>query len=367
MQADNTPPLPEHTIQILAALTFAAILAAAVALIAGGLVRRLLSSVEGRAHLPDRLRRAPVRLVRIVAFVVATIALAFPALGFVGVDLPVELEGGRVGRWAAQTGLRIGIIILVAVTTNRLVTAIIWRAERELAGGTAPADIERHKRAQTIGSTFRRFLSATVWVTALLMVLRTLDVDITPVLTGAGILGLAVGFGAQTLVKDIISGIFLILEDQVRVGDVAVVNGTGGAVEQINLRTIVLRDLEGTVHVIPNGEIRTLANRSKDFSYYVVDLGIDYEDDVDAAIEVIRETGAELQQDPAFAPHILEAVEVLGVDNFNASSVTLRFRIKTLPLSQWTVGRELRRRVLKAFDRRGLRMPVQQVEVTMRK
>jgi len=367
MQAETPLPLPDHTVEVIAALTFAAVLAAGLALIAGGLVRRLLASVEGHATLPGTLRRAPVRLVRLLTFVVSMAAFAFPALAFVDVDLPTELEGGRLGRWAAQTGLRIGVILLVAVTTARLAAAIINRAEREMARGTGPADVERQKRAQTIGTTFRRFLSITIWVTALLMVLRTLDVDITPVLTGAGILGLAVGFGAQTLVKDVISGFFLIVEDQVRVGDVALVNGVGGSVEQINLRTIVLRDIEGTVHVIPNGEIRTLANRSKDYSYYVIDLGIDYEDDVDAAVDVVREAGAELQQDPAFAPLILEPVEILGVDNFNASSVTLRFRIKTLPLSQWTVGRELRRRVKKAFDRRGLRLPVQQIEVTMRK
>jgi small conductance mechanosensitive channel len=187
------------------------------------------------------------------------------------------------------------------------------------------------------------------------------------VLTGAGIVGLAVGFGAQTLVKDVISGFFLILEDQVRVGDVAIVNGTGGAVEQINLRTIVLRDLEGTVHVIPNGEIKTLANRSKDFSYYVLDVGVDYDDDVDQAVAVVKEAAAELQADPAFAPHILEPLEVLGVDDFTSNGVALRFRIKTVPLSQWNVGRELRRRVKKAFDRHGLRIPIPQVEVTMRK
>ena len=164
-----------------------------------------------------------------------------------------------------------------------------------------------------------------------------------------------------------IAGIFVILEDQVRVGDVAQVNGIGGSVEQINLRTIVLRDLEGTVHVIPNGEIRTLANQTKDFCYYVIDLGIDYGDDVDAAIAVINQTAAELREDPAFSAHILDSVEMLGVDDFGASSVTLKFRIKTLPLSQWLVGRELRRRLKKAFDQHQLRIPVQQIEVTLRK
>ena len=134
------------------------------------------------------------------------------------------------------------------------------------------------------------------------MVLRELDVDITPVLTGAGIIGLAVGFGAQTLVKDIISGLFLIAEDQVRIGDAAQINGIGGTVEEINLRTIVLRDLEGVVHTITNGEIHTLANKSKDFSYYVIDIGVGYDDDTDHIVEVVRATARELMEDPAFAP-----------------------------------------------------------------
>ena len=367
MQAPGTPALPDNSIEILTALTFAAVLSAAIALIAGGLVRRLVASVEGHTHLAYPLRKAPVRLVRLGTFVVSMIALTFPALAFVDVDLPMELQGERMGQWVARTTLRIGVIIIVALTASRLVSALIVRAQREVAAGSAPADVERRKRAETIGLTFSRFLSTVIGITALLMVLRTLDVDITPVLTGAGILGLAVGFGAQTLVKDMISGFFLILDDQVRVGDVALVNGIGGSVEQINLRTIVLRDIEGTVHIIPNGEIRTLANRSKDFSYYVIDLGIDYGDDVDAAIDCVQQTAAELQQDPAFAPHILEPVEMLGVDDFGASAVTLKFRIKTLPLSQWLVGRELRRRVKKAFDQRGLRFPVQQIEVSMRK
>ena len=185
------------------------------------------------------------------------------------------------------------------------------------------------------------------------MVLRELDVDITPVLTGAGIIGLAVGFGAQTLVKDIISGLFLIAEDQVRIGDVAEVNGIGGAVEEINLRTIVLRDLEGVVHTIANGDIRTLSNKSKDFSYYVIDIGAGYDDDTDRIVAVVRDVAAQMEKDPAFGPSILEPLEVLGVDAFKASEVTLRFRIKTLPLKQWEVGRELRRRVKKAFDAQG--------------
>jgi small conductance mechanosensitive channel len=236
-----------------------------------------------------------------------------------------------------------------------------------MASGDDHKTIERRKRVHTVGATSRRFFSILIWSAAALMVLRELDVDITPVLTGAGIIGLAVGFGAQTLVKDIISGLFLIAEDQVRLGDVAQINGIGGAVEEINLRTIVLRDLEGTLHYIAAGEIRTLANKSKDFSYYVIDLGVGYEDDTDHIVEVVREVARELMQDPAFASSILEPLEVLGIDAFKASEVTLRFRIKTLPLKQWDVGRELRRRIKKAFDTKGIAIPGPQMTVTLKK
>jgi small conductance mechanosensitive channel len=192
------------------------------------------------------------------------------------------------------------------------------------------------------------------------MILRELEMDITPVLTGAGILGLAIGFGAQTLVRDVISGFFLIIEDQVRVGDVAMVNGTGGLVEQINLRTIVLRDFEGVVHVFPNGSITTLANRTKDFSFYVIDLGVDYAEDTDRVADAVRAVGEEMLKDPAYAPSILSPLEVVGVDNFADSQVTLRMRIKTVPLKQWEVGRELRRRIKKALDARGITIPFPQ-------
>jgi moderate conductance mechanosensitive channel len=241
---------------------------------------------------------------------------------------------------------------------------VIVRAERDMSVGSGLDALERRKRAQTIAGILRRGLSTIIWTTAVLMVLRELDVDITPVLTGAGIVGLAVGFGAQTLVRDVITGFFLIVEDQVRVGDAAMVNGTGGLVEELNLRTIVLRDFEGVVHVIPNGEIKTLANRTKDFSYYVIDLGVDYVDDTDRVTALIREAGADLQKDPSFAPFILEPVEVVGVDDFKESSVSVKLRIKTVPLKQWEVGRELRRRIKKVLNREGIRSPLPKLDVT---
>jgi small conductance mechanosensitive channel len=204
-----------------------------------------------------------------------------------------------------------------------------------------------------------------IWTVAVLMVLRELDVDITPVLTGAGIVGLAVGFGAQTLVRDVITGFFLIIEDQVRVGDVVMVNGTGGLVEQINLRTIVLRDFEGVVHVVPNGEIKMLANRTKDYSYYVIDLGVDYGENTDRVVALVREAGDDLMKDPAYAPFILEPVEFVGGEDVKGTSGSVRMRIKTVPLKQWEVGRELRRRLRLALSRAGIRAPVPKLDVTL--
>jgi small conductance mechanosensitive channel len=255
-------------------------------------------------------------------------------------------------------GLRIIALAVAAYVVIRIGKAAARRFEREMSRGTGLDVIERTKRAQTLGRILQKALSIIVMSMAGLMILRELDIDITPVLTGAGIAGLAIGFGAQTLVRDIISGFFLIAEDQVRVGDVAVVNGQGGLVEQVNLRTIVLRDETGAVHIFPNGEVKTLANMSKDFSYYVITIGLAYDNDVDRAMEVMRDAAATLMDDPAFRPHILEPLEVYGVDAFEPGQLVVKARIKTVPLKQWVVGRELRKRIARLFADRGIAMAV---------
>jgi moderate conductance mechanosensitive channel len=304
--------------------------------------------------------------VRLMTVAVSFAVFAFPALDFAGVDLRVGMRTRDVGVWAAETGVRIVALLVLAFVVVRILSAVIVRAEREMAMGTGLDALERRKRAQTVASVVRRALSTLIWTTAVLIVLRELDVDITPVLTGAGIVGLAIGFGAQTLVRDVISGFFLIIEDQVRVGDIALVNGTGGLVEQINLRTIVLRDNEGAVHVIPNGEIKTLSNKTKDYSYYVIDLGVEYGEDTDRVVAAVQEAAAELANDPVHGPNMLAPIEVLGVDDFKDSSVTMKFRIKTVPLKQWEVGREMRRRIKRMFDLRGIRIPAPQLEVHLK-
>lgn len=360
--APSADALAPDTLPIVAALAFAAMIAVAIGLISGGMMGRFFRRIEGDGP-PSPMSKAAVRVVRILAFVIVLAVLAFPALDMAGVGVTVGLEGEELARWLGRTGIRIGFIILLTTAANRLVTALVGRAEREVIAGKDLRDLERQKRGQTIGRTFRGILTSLIWLTGLLMVLQALDINITPVLTGAGILGLAVGFGAQTLVKDVIAGFFMLIEDQVRVGDVAVLNGTGGLVEQINLRTTVLRDGEGVVYVIPNGEIRTLANRTKDFSYAVLDVAIDYDTDLDQAIAAIERAAEGVRKDPQLAPSILEPLEVLGVDDIQGATVVLKVRLKTVPPQQWAVARAFRRRIKQEFDASGIRIPFQRFAV----
>ena len=330
-------------------------------------VKALLVAGLGDSLAPTSpLVRGPLRLVGIAMFLLVTALLMFPALRIAGLEPPAGVPRHEIVAWAFGSGLRVVFITLLAYALVRATTLLVKRFEYELTTASGLDALERAKRARTLGSIVNKVATIAITAIAVLMILREFQIDIAPVLAGAGIAGFAVGFGAQTLVRDIISGFFLILEDQVRVGDVAAINGTGGLVEEINLRTIVLRDQEGTVHVFPNGAINTLANRSKDFSYYVIDLGISYREDPERVAAVLKEVGAELQQDPQFSPFILEPLEVLGVDAFAEWSVQLKLRIKTVPLKQWEVGRELRKRIKKAFDRYGIEIPFPERVVTVR-
>jgi small conductance mechanosensitive channel len=196
-----------------------------------------------------------------------------------------------------------------------------------------------------------------IWAVVAVMVLGQLGLDITPILAGAGIAGLAVGFGAQNLVRDVISGFFLVLENQVRVGDVAIVNGTGGLVEAITFRTIVLRDLAGVIHVFPHGTVNTLSNMTMGWSAYVIDVGVAYKEDTDRVVEIMRRVAEEQRADPHYGAMILEPIEIFGVDAFGDSAVVIKARLKTLPLQQWNIGREYRRRLKKAFDAEGIEIP----------
>ncbi len=246
--------------------------------------------------------------------------------------------------WGARLALRKAM--------DRMEGRLVRRHEKE---GEPPSEVG--KRVSTIMKLVRQAVSIVFWGMVFLIVLRELGVNIAPLLAGAGILGLAVGFGAQNLVRDIISGLFMLLEDQVRVGDVAIINGTGGFVEEVNFRTLVLRDLGGVVHVFPNGGITSLSNMTHDWSAYVFEIGVAYKEDTDRVVEVMEEVGAELRADEYFGKLILEDLEIFGVDKFDSSSVVIKARLKTRPVKQWEVGRQYLRRLKYAFDERNIEIP----------
>ncbi len=217
--------------------------------------------------------------------------------------------------------------------------------------------IEPSRKKKTLVPLFHWVVNVAAVFVGGVIILSQLGVNVTPILAGAGIIGLAVGFGAQSLVKDFINGLFLLFEDSVAVGDVVVVSGTGGLVEAVSLRTIKMRDLAGNVHVIPNGSVEAVTNMTKEYSRYVFEVGVAYREDVDEVMAVLKEIGESLQKDPEFEDDILEPLEILGVDKFDDSAVVIKARITTKPIKQWRVGREFNRRMKKVFDERNIEIP----------
>jgi len=258
------------------------------------------------------------------------------------------------------SGLRLLLTLVLLWIVVSVVKVLLWRLEQRLvvlAETRGEVPTEARKRAETLVRLLRQVVLILVWVIGGLVALREIGLEIGPILASVGVVGLAIGFGAQNLVKDVISGFFLILENQVRVGDVAIVNGTGGLVESLSFRTIVLRDLQGTVHVFPNGSIDTLANMTQTWSAFVFDIGVAYKEDIDRVIPIMRRVGEEMRADRTYGPSILENIEIFGVDEFADSAVVIKGRIKTVPIKQWEVGREYRRRIKQAFDREGVEIP----------
>jgi len=302
------------------------------------------------------LVRAPLRLIGLATFALVFLILAFPAFEAVDLHPRFGIHLKTLSVWTFGSGLRVLLIAVVAFALVRAVAVSVKRFEHDINFGTDLDALERAKRARTLGNVLMNITTVIVLLIATLMILREFQVDISPALTGAGIVGVALGFGAQTLVRDFIGGFFLILENQIRVGDVAAINGTGGMVEAINLRTTVLRDEEGTVHVIPNGAITTLANKSLHFSFYVINLPLAYSEDTDAAVTVLQAIAGAMQAEDAYGPFILAPLEVIGVDAFEENAVRVRVRIKTAPQKQWFVGRELRRRIHQTLRGRGIEM-----------
>ena len=268
-----------------------------------------------------------------------------------------------VYEWLITTGAEVLAIAGATALSLRLIRVLVDRLMQGIANGTR--NTEAKKRAETLGSVVRYTAQVVIWSIGVMMILGALGIDIGPVLAAAGVLGLAVGFGAQSLVQDVISGFFILLEDQIRVGDVVDIAGKSGVVEQLNLRMVVLRDLSGNVHYVRNNQIDVVTNMTKEFSYYVFDIGVAYREDVDEVIEIIRRVGAELRGDPDYQDDILDDLEVLGVDGLGDSAVVIKARFKTRPIQQWRVGREFNRRLKAAFDAEGIEIPFPHMTVYM--
>ena len=252
---------------------------------------------------------------------------------------------------------------LISIAAIALVALVIWEVTSSVVDRYLSASDEeitqkaRGQRARTLLPLVRNTLRIVIGVVALLMILTEIGIDVTPILAGVGVIGLAIGFGAQTLVKDVITGIFILLENSLAVGDVVSVGGSSGVVETISIRSIRLRDIQGSVHTIPYSSAATVTNMTKEYSHYLVEVGVAYRESYDEVTEILCEVGEDLRADVEFGADILEPIEIMGLDRFEDSAVIVRARLKTTAGKQWGIGREYNRRLKTAFDTRGIEMP----------
>lgn len=292
----------------------------------------------------------------------------------------LELTGSatvaEIGAWLVGPPLRILLIVLAALVVNRLARRAVKRTLRGMASGpvrermgavrrrtpsalleTQETSLRAEQRMNALATVLRSVISVVVWAIALFMILEEVGIAVGPLLAGAGILGVALGFGSQSLVRDFLSGMFILIEDQFGVGDVVDADGTTGVVEAISLRTTQLRAVDGTVWHIPNGEIRRLGNMSKHWSRALLDVEVGYGTDLEQARAVIKRVADAVWREE---PHVLEEPEVWGVEALGASGITIRLVVKTTPSEQWAVSRRLRERIKDAFDAEGIEIPFPQ-------
>jgi small-conductance mechanosensitive channel len=257
--------------------------------------------------------------------------------------------------------VRIAFILLFAYlcakAVGRLLKTLRNYVVKMMLKSGGETEYELEKRVQTICGVARKVLYAAIWSIAIIMILKEMNFDIRPLLAGAGIVGVAVGFGAQSVVKDVLNGIFLLAENQLRIHDVAIINGKSGLVEEINLRTTVLRGEDGAVHIFPNSSIQEISNLTREFSYYVLSVSVSYNEDTDHVIAVLKEIGDRLMQEEPYHSAILAPLEVMGVDQLGKDCVVIKARFKTFPSKQWLVGREMNRRIKIQFLEADIQMP----------
>lgn len=262
-----------------------------------------------------------------------------------------------LGDWRALavTALHVVVILFLAWIALGFSRKALGRLRERMLHDSS--DLERNKRLTTLEQVFGYVSVVVITLVASMLVLSAVGISIAPILATAGVLGIAIGFGAQSLVKDYFTGLFLLLENQIRQGDVVEVAGKGGLVEEMTLRYIRLRDYDGNVHYVPNGTIDTVTNRSRSFAYSVIDVGVAYRENIDEVYAVMRHVAAELMADPDMAGKISEDLDIAGVDQWSDSAVMIRCRFKVKPLEQWGVRRAYLYRLKKAFDAAGIEIP----------
>jgi small conductance mechanosensitive channel len=285
---------------------------------------------------------------------------------FLQTTLPTEtatvVEGmGKISDWALTHGIRVVLIIVIAwllkIISKKFVNRLTHVASKSNRLNINEGEL---KRMSTVARLFNWTINIIIILISTMMVLKELSVDIAPILAGAGILGVAIGFGGQYLVRDIISGFFIIFENQYRIGDVVTIGGISGGVEDITLRMTTLRDLDGTVHYIPHGEIKTVSNQTKQFSKINVNIGVSYDSNIDHVKTVVNNVGKQLAEDKDWKKVITEAPKFLRIDSFGDSSVNIKIVGVTKPSEQWNVAGELRKRIKEAFDAEGIEIPFTQ-------
>jgi small conductance mechanosensitive channel len=274
--------------------------------------------------------------------------------------------GERSITWLYDQGVNVVIVIIITIFLMRFASALIKTIFTLFERGAASRDeIAARRRLKTLSAILRGIVQSIISFVGLMVLLGQLNVNITPILASAGVVGIAVGFGAQSLIKDLFAGFLILLEDQYNVGDTVKIGENTGTVEQLTLRVTRIRGIDGSLTTIPNGTITTVSNMSKDWSRVVLDVEVSYTEDVDRAMELVLATARQMKEE---MPHeILEEPAMLGIDKLSSTSLTLRLMVKTSPSKHFEIGRELRRRIKLAFEREGIRSPMTQQQLSMAK
>jgi small conductance mechanosensitive channel len=320
--------------------------------------RIILKSASKERH--ERLHRR----INLALWIIGGIVLVIRALALAAI-MPSQ-EGTpivtieSVQGWLLEHGILILLIILLSYLTYKAVRVIVPRLTTRLVtvrGKGRSARQEIAKRSSVLSKFLTTVMGAAIVIAAVSMILSEIGLDITPLLAGAGVIGIAIGFGAQSLIKDFLTGLFIVLEDYYSKGDVVRIAGVAGLVEDVNMRRTILRDLDGIVHIIPNGEIRIASNFTRNWSRVNLNIPVAYGEDLDKVIAVINRVGKELAEDETFGPMIIGAPKVLRVDKFADSAIEIKVLGETQPIKQWDVMGELRKRIKKVFDEEGIEIP----------